>query len=296
MGANNAGQIMIVHPSISRRTALALERAALASGFPGPGEAAGKHFVSANNSAYDTLDPHVAFDIGRIPICCPAPPSTVYTFLMPSRSPRPIPPHPDVVIEAQERAWSGRFAVDVIRFRHRRFDGAMSPPRSWELWRRGRAVALVPYDPVTDTVVLIEQFRLPALAAGIEPVLVELPAGLVEDGEDPIDAMHRELHEEMRMTADRLERIGAFLLTAGGSDELLDLYVGRVSAPKTGPDGIVGHAGAEMEGEDIRTRVWPADKAIALALDGGTPNSVIAIGLLWLAAKRDTLREQWSKP
>src|SRR5580693_1943296 len=127
---------------------------------------------------------------------------------MPQRTPTAIPPHPDTIIVSQTRAWSGRFAVDLIRFRHRRFDGAMSEPRTWELWRRGRAVALIPYDPITDSVVLIEQFRLPALAAGIEPVLLELPAGLIEDGEDPEPAMHRELQEEMRIEADRLHRIG----------------------------------------------------------------------------------------
>jgi ADP-ribose pyrophosphatase len=98
------------------------------------------------------------------------------------------------------------------------------------------------------------------------------------------------------MEADRLELIGAYLLSPGSSDELLDLYVGRVHAPDAGPDGIVGHAGAEDEGEDIRIRVWPAGKAIALALSGAMPNCVTTIGLLWLAAKRDFLREQWSKP
>jgi ADP-ribose pyrophosphatase len=212
------------------------------------------------------------------------------------RTPPPIPPRPDTIVENQQRAWSGRFALDLITFRHRRFDGSMSEARTWELWRRGRAVALLPYDPVTDSVVLIEQFRLPALAAGIEPVMVELPAGLIEDGEDPEPAMHRELQEEMRMSADRLRRIGGFLLSPGGCDELLDLYVGRVHAPKAGPDGIVGHAGAEAEGEDIRTRVWPAERAIAQAMAGAFPNSVTTIGLLWLAANRDGLRKQWSNP
>src|ERR1700733_887705 len=144
------------------------------------------------------------------------------------RTPSPIPQHPDAIVISQTRAWSGRFAVDVVRFRHRRFDGTMSEPRNWELWRRGRAVALVPYDPITDSVVLIEQFRLPALVAGIDPVLVELPAGLIEDGEEPEAAMHRALREEMRLQADHLRHIGAFLLTAGGSDELLELYAGRV--------------------------------------------------------------------
>ena len=207
--------------------------------------------------------------------------------------PNPIPPHPDAELISINRPFTGRFAVDVIRFRHRRFDGTMSEQRTWELWRRGRAVALLPYDPVTDSVILIEQFRLPALAAGIAPVMVELPAGLIEAGEDPEAAMHREMHEEMRLDATDLEHIGAFLLSPGGSDELLDLYVGRVLTPAHDSEGIVGTAGLAAEGEDIRTRVWPAAKAIALALSGGMPNSVTAIGLLWLAAKRDALRQRW---
>jgi ADP-ribose pyrophosphatase len=206
-----------------------------------------------------------------------------------------MPANPDVIVESEQRAWSGRFAVDLIRFRHRRFDGAMSSPRTWELWRRGRAAALVPYDPVTDRVVLIEQFRLPALAAGITPVMLELPAGLVEDGEDPEPAMLREMREEAHMDADRLEHIGTYLLSSGSSDELLELFAGRVDAPDPGPDGIVGHGGAAIEGEDIRVLSWPADKAIELALTGRIPNGVTAIGLLWLAAKRDDLRKRWSK-
>ena len=92
---------------------------------------------------------------------------------MKPRSPLPIPPYPDVVIESEQRVWSGRFPLDVVKFRHRRFDGAMSDTRTWELWRRGHAAALLPYDPVADAVVLIEQFRFPALAAGVDPTLVE---------------------------------------------------------------------------------------------------------------------------
>lgn len=214
---------------------------------------------------------------------------------MQPRTVRPLPTHPNVIIDSARRAWSGRYAVDLIEFRHLRFDGRMSEPRRWELWRRGRAVALIPYDPVADTVVLIEQFRLPALAAGIDPVLLELPAGLVEDGEAPEPAMHREFLEETGLTASDLQHVGGYLLTAGASDEYCDVYVGRIATPAHGPDGIVGHAGAQTEGEDIRVRVFPAPRAIALAVDGKLPNSLTTIGLLWLAAKRDTLRQQWSQ-
>jgi peptide/nickel transport system substrate-binding protein len=59
--------MIITRPSIDRRTLLTASGAVLASGFTGRASAAaGKTFVTANNSAYDTLDPHVVFDIGRI--------------------------------------------------------------------------------------------------------------------------------------------------------------------------------------------------------------------------------------
>ena len=131
-------------------------------------------------------------------------------------------PHPDVEVCSEQRVWNGRFPLDVVRFRHRRFDGAQSGVKTWEVWRRGRAAAVLPYDPVADAVVLIEQFRLPALAAGLDPVLVELPAGLCDDGEAPEATARRETAEEMGLAVGALQRIGGFLLTPGGSDELCD--------------------------------------------------------------------------
>ncbi len=209
------------------------------------------------------------------------------------RTTSPIPAHPDIVIESEQRVWSGRFPLDVVKFRNRRFDGAMSATRTSELWRRGQASALLPYDPLADAVVLIEQFRFPALVAGVDPVLVELPAGLCEDNEDPADTIKREMCEEMNLTADLTERIGGFMLTAGGADEFCHLYVGRVTAPPADGEGIAGHAGEAAEQEDIRVRVWDAEYAIQAAFAGCFTNSITAIGLFWLAAKRAELRQKW---
>ncbi len=208
--------------------------------------------------------------------------------------PLPLPPHPDTEIESDETVWRGRFPIQRVRFRHRRFDGRMSGPRVWELWRRGRAAALLPYDPRADAVLLIEQFRLPALAAGIEPVLVEVPAGLCDPGETPEATLLREAEEEMGLAPRRLARIGDFLLTAGGSDEHVALYAGEIDAPAAGPDGLLGTAGLAAEEEDIRLRRWPADVAIAAAADGRFANSVTAIALLWLGLRRDRLRREWT--
>jgi ADP-ribose pyrophosphatase len=99
--------------------------------------------------------------------------------------------------------------------------------------------------------------------------------------------------EEMALTVGELCRIGGFLLSPGGADELCELYVGRVSAPNADAAGIAGHGGMAAENEDIRVRVWPADRAIAAALDGRMANPIATIGLLWLAARREALRKEW---
>ncbi len=207
-----------------------------------------------------------------------------------------LPSRPGVEILSEDIAWSGRFRLKLVKFRHRRFDGRMSDPKIWELWCRGPAVGLLPYDPHADAVVLIEQFRLPALAAGVDPVLVEIPAGLCDPGEDPATTLLRETREEIGLSPSRLERIGDFVLSPGGVDERIGIHVGQVRAPQAGPDGIVGTSGVASEGEDIRIRVWPAERAITAALAGQMPNAVTTIALLWLAASRDRLRREWKEP
>lgn len=206
----------------------------------------------------------------------------------------PIPAYPGVTIEQQDTVWSGRFGVDVVKFRHRRFDGTTSGLRTWELFRRGRAAAVLPYDPWTDQVVLIEQFRLPALAAGMDPVMVEVPAGLCDGDETPEATIRREAVEEMGLSPDLVVPMLDVVLTAGGSDERCTLLAGRVHAPEAGPTGIAGQGGLASEQEDIRVLVLPATLAIENAADGLYPNSVTSLALLWLGARRDRLRAAWS--
>jgi ADP-ribose pyrophosphatase len=207
-----------------------------------------------------------------------------------------IPPHADTQIESVDTVWKGRFPLQVVKFRHRRFDGAMSGLRTWELWRRGNAAAVLPYDPVSDSVVVIEQFRLPAQAAGLSPVLVELAAGLAGEDEPPEQVIRREAHEEMGLHVARLEKIGDFLLTPGGCDENCSLYAGEVRLTEVPANGLLGTHGLDSEHEDIRVRVLPASVAIERAVAGRYPNSVAAIGLLWLGHRREWLRTLWSSP
>lgn len=206
---------------------------------------------------------------------------------------RPLPAYPGLIIDKIETVWDGRFPLQRVAFRQRRFAGDLSGPRVWELWRRGRAAAVLPYDPLADAVVLIEQFRLPALAAGVEPVMVEVPAGLCDGDETPEATVRREAGEEAGLTLRRLHALGRYVLSPGGTDECVHLFAGEMTAPAADGEGLAGVGGLAAEEEDIRTRVWPSSRAIETALTGGFSNVITALALLFLAAKRRELRQAW---
>ena len=202
-----------------------------------------------------------------------------------------IPPHPGLEVRADEVVWDGRFPLQRVRFTYERFDGTRSAELTWELWRRSGGVAVLPYDPVADCVALIEQFRLPAHAAGFPAIMTECPAGLLEPGEDPAEAARRETEEETGLRPDRFERISHTMLLQGGCDEAMFLYAARVTLPQPGAGGTFGLA---QEGEDIRVLVMPAEEAFALLDADRIGNATAAICLWWLRHHRARLRRDWA--
>lgn len=209
----------------------------------------------------------------------------------PPRHPKapPIPPAPGLEVEADEIVFAERFALQRVRFRHARFDGTRSGPLTWELWRRGRGVVILPYDPTTDRVALIEQFRLPAHAAGLDPVQTEAPAGLLDANEDPADAARRELAEETGLTARALVPIGRYLLMPGGCDEVVHLFCAAVHLDGAGG----GTHGLASENEETRLVLLEAGDAFRLVAENRLDGAPTALALLWLQVNRDRLRREW---
>ncbi len=207
----------------------------------------------------------------------------------PEKAP-PVPPHPGLDVREDSVVWAGRFPLQRVRFTYERFDGARSRELTWELWRRGQAVVVLPYDPWSDRLALIEQFRLPALAAGFGPIMTECVAGLMEPGEVAEEAARRETMEEAGLAAMRLESMGRYMLMQGGCDENVEIFCGCVRLPE---EGSAGHHGLAAEGEDIRLNILAAEDAFALVDEQKIENATGALALLWLRHHRERLRREW---
>ena len=193
-----------------------------------------------------------------------------------------------VEIVEKTTPFEGYFQVDRYRLRHAKFEGGWTDVFQREVFERGHAAAVLPYDPARDCVVLIEQFRIGAYAAGLDPWLIEVVAGIIGAGETPEEVVRREAVEEAGCRIEALEPVGTLLMTPGGSSETLALYCGR-----TDSRGLGGVHGLDHEGEDIRVLVTPAEEALAMLTSGRIVNAQAMLALQWLALNREALRARW---
>lgn len=194
----------------------------------------------------------------------------------------------DVELVDNSVAYDGYFKIHRYSLRHRQFGGGMGAVIDREVFERGKAAAVLPYDPVRDEVVLVEQFRIGAYAAGRPAWLVEIVAGIIEPGEDAADVARRETEEEAGLQLGQMERIGEVIFSPGGCTETVSIFCGQVNAKNAG-----GIFGLDHEGEDIRAFVLPFDAAFERLRTGEIDNAASVIALQWLALNRGDLRQRW---
>src|SRR6202045_3822297 len=209
---------------------------------------------------------------------------------MSEQVPTKVVAHPDIEIVDATMIFERYLRIDTFRFRHRLFSGEWSAARSYDVLRRGRAVAIVLYDPDCDSVVLVEQFRLPALLAGSSPWQLEAAAGLIDTDETPEAVAIRETREETGLVPiGEPILIQRYLSSSGNSDESVVLFCGRVDSASAG-----GVHGLPEEHEDIRVVVKTLAEIEALIDAGAIERGHTLIALYWLLGHRDRLRRFWA--
>lgn len=132
------------------------------------------------------------------------------------------------------------------------------------------AVAVVALD-TDQSVLLVRQFRL-----GANKIMLEIPAGILEPGEDPAACAARELQEEVGYKPAQLESLGGFFVAPGYSTEYIHLFL------------ATGLTEARLPGdadEFIELHRLPLTEALALVERGEIDDSKTIIGLLRLAKR-----------
>ncbi|MBE3702982.1 ADP-ribose diphosphatase [Vibrio parahaemolyticus] len=196
----------------------------------------------------------------------------------------------DVEIISKESVFEGFFKMVKYRFKHKLFAGGWSDVVEREMFERGHAAAMLPYDPKTDQVVIIEQIRIGALEHE-HPWQLEIVAGMIDRDEPAEEVIRREAEEEAGITVGRVASVTSYYPSSGGCSEKLDVFVGEVDASKAH-----GIHGLDYEDEDIRVHVLSREQAYQWVKDGIFENGASIIALQWLQLNHQELRSQWGYP
>jgi nudix-type nucleoside diphosphatase (YffH/AdpP family) len=157
---------------------------------------------------------------------------------------------------------SEHYVLKAVTFDYRRSNGEWQTLRR-EVFDRGHAAALLPYNPSSRTVVLVRQFRLPAYLNGHDDLMVEAAAGML-DNETPERRIRAEAEEETGYRLQHVRKVFEAFMSPGAVTEKLHFFVAQYDPSMRVSSG----GGIADEGEDIEVLELPIDQALAMIADG----------------------------
>jgi ADP-ribose pyrophosphatase len=182
------------------------------------------------------------------------------------------------------------FRVLRATFRFDKLDGSTSAPVERLVFERGDSAAVLLYDADTDSVVLVEQLRLPVHLREGHGWLLELVAGMVDAGRTPEEVVRSEALEEAGYRLEAVEPVATVYLSPGACTERITIFLAPVSAAQRVQPG----GGLPEGGEDIRVRVLPLDECERMIADGRIRDAKTILALQYLRllqSQRPRLRE-----
>jgi nudix-type nucleoside diphosphatase (YffH/AdpP family) len=163
----------------------------------------------------------------------------------------------------EERVLSdARYLLKNITFDYRRGNGEWQT-QTREVYDRGNAATLLPYNLAARTVVLVRQFRLPAYVNGHDDLIIEAAAGML-DNASPEERIRAEVEEEAGYRLHDVRKVFEAFMTPGAVTEKLHFFVAEYDPSMRINDG----GGVADEGEDIEVLELPIDQAFAMIADG----------------------------
>ncbi|HDP99731.1 MAG TPA: NUDIX hydrolase [bacterium] len=186
-----------------------------------------------------------------------------------------------VIIKKTQRVLDDIFKVDRSVVQFEKFDGRLSRDVVRLNFVRGDAVAALLINRSQQKVVLVKQFRFPVYTKQPEKSwLLEIVAGVIDDGESPQETIIREIAEETGYMVDQVQAIGFFYPSPGASNEIIYLYSAEVKAKQQQNQG----GGVAAEDEDIQVVEFSFDEIFSLLESGEIVDGKTIIALQWLRA------------
>jgi nudix-type nucleoside diphosphatase (YffH/AdpP family) len=154
------------------------------------------------------------------------------------------------------------YVLRKATFSFRRSDGSWQR-QSREAYDRGNGAAILLYDEARRTVILVRQFRYPAFSNGYDDLLIEVPAGLLDDT-GPEERIRIEVEEETGYRVRDVHKVFEAFMSPGSVTETLHFFIGRY-APS---DRTSSGGGDAAEGEDIEVLELSFDRALLMIATG----------------------------
>jgi nudix-type nucleoside diphosphatase (YffH/AdpP family) len=154
------------------------------------------------------------------------------------------------------------YRLNEVEFEYRRGNGECHT-HNREVFDRGHAATLLPYNLVNRTIVLTRQFRLPPYLAGHDDFMIEAAAGMLDD-ETPEKRIRAEAEEEIGYRLQDVRKVFEAFMSPGSVTEKLHFFVAEYDAAMRIGDG----GGLEEEGEDIEVLELSIEQALAMIADG----------------------------
>ena len=189
----------------------------------------------------------------------------------------------NIQIEDLKREYLGFFALNQVDLKYPFFDNSTSGLKSRTILMGSEASLILPYDPILDKVLLVEQFRIGPFCRGDKaPWVYEPVAGMIEFGEKPEDAAKREVFEEAGIQVTNLVKINSGYPNPGEATTYFYNYIGIVDLSDYSP----GIYGVRDEGEDIRTHVIDFKEVLSWSISNKLRVLPLTTMVLWLALNK----------
>ena len=176
----------------------------------------------------------------------------------------------------KKNLYDGFFKMNEVTLKYRKYDGNWSNNIKRELFGGAQVAAVLPYDPVSKEIILIQQFRPGTISKDIDHYLDEIVAGIIDEGESPEIAAKRECLEETGCEVKRLIPIQGYFPAPGSSESFYHLFLGEVKSFKGSKI-----QGLENENEDIFVKCFKINEVRKKMEDGKILNGLTLIALQW---------------